>query len=239
MDNNIRHRQKLFEDYEESLFRLAVFDASEREGALAETEDPESLREQPTERQLARFMKTVRRHKASNAPRPGRKMRIVHRGAVSVAALLVIFLISVFTVDAFRLGVLNFLLRIGSEYTSVRLEDADPADGWDGRMPAYVPEGYEVQSTASNDMYRRIVYTMPSDGKKLIVFTEYVYDNDVNVDTENAEYIGIVSVNGSEATLTIKDGLTNIVWSAGDRFYYMYGTITTDEIVRMAESVES
>jgi hypothetical protein len=106
-------------------------------------------------------------------------------------------------------------------------------------MPSYIPEGYEVQSATSNKMYKRIVYTMPSNGDKLIVFTEYEESNDLNIDTEDADYVEKVTVNGSEVTLTTKDGMTNIVWSAGNNIFNIYGTIPADEIVRIAESVET
>ncbi len=239
MDNSVKYRQKLFEDFEESLFRLAVFDASEQEGECAGAEMTESELERPSELQLARFTKTVRRHRTANAPRQSRRKRINRQLAASAAVLLLVFLVSVFTVDAFRLEVLNFLLRMESEYTFVRLEDPEPDTGWTGGMPAYVPEGYEVESMASTGAFKRIIYTMPADGDKLIVFSEYEDSNGVNIDSEDADYIGNVSVSGSEATLTTKNGLNNIVWTAGNRFYHLYGTLTAEEIVRMAESVES
>ena len=236
MDNNVRYRQKIYEDFEESLFRLAVYDASGHEGAYDETEKSDPERENPSELQLARFEKAVRRYKTDAARRERRK-RIIHRCAASVAALLVIFAVTLVTVDAFRLEVLNFLIRMESQYTFIRLEEPEPAAGWTGSMPAYVPEGYEVQSAGSNELFERIVYMLPSDANKIIVYTVYEDSNNMNIDTE-AACIGEVVINGRPATLTTKDGMTSIVWSAGNRIYYIDGTISTDEIVRMAESIE-
>jgi hypothetical protein len=101
MDNSVKYRQKLFEDFEESLFRLAVFDASEKEGECAGAEMTESELERhpscssPDSREPSGG---TGQQTAPAEPKEADQRQL----AASAAVLLLVFLVSVFTVDAVR-----------------------------------------------------------------------------------------------------------------------------------------
>jgi hypothetical protein len=205
------NRQTLYRDYEQSLFRLAVYDAAQAEGALdgADTDG-----EGPDPAQLARFMQALEhREKNPEKPRKAPRFKLVYRLAASAAVLLVVFLVCIATVDAFRLEVLNLLIRIEPKYTLIRLEDG-PAAAWDDPVPTYVPQGYEVTDITDDDHYKMIVYSDIDGGDGFIIFHDYDKDNQVAIDTENADYIRTVTISGEEATVAVKDNITNLVWAA-------------------------
>ncbi len=240
MDNKT-YRQTLFDEYEESLFRLAVFDASDTEGALSGTVDEKSgtVYEQPSELQLAQFLKTVERYeKKKSRQEPKTKKRVFPKIAASAAAVLLVFVISMVTVEAFRLEVLNFLIRTEPEYTSLSLMPEDSAGEQESVMPNYVPAGYELSSMEINDLDKTIFYTVQGDDDKIIIFSEYSKWDTVNVDTENADYTNTLTINGVDATVIVKDDITRIYWATNDHIYDIFGTIDTEEIIQMAKSVE-
>ena len=239
METNANYRQKLFDEYEQSLFRLAIFDASEREGLRVEAEEFGPEDEQPSEQQFAAFIKRIE-HTGRKTDRQKRKpgLRRINKLAAGAAVLLVVFMISMVTVDALRMEVLNFLVRMESKYTLIKLGDNDTVKEWAGVQPKYVPEGYEVDDTMQNDVVNKIVYMVPADDDKIIIFMEYVKDNKLTLDTESADFIGEVTINGSAAFLSKKNAMIDISWPSNGHIYNIYGTVTTDEIIRMAESVE-
>ena len=229
-------RQKLFDEYEESLFRLAVFDAAEREGDL-ETDIVGEPEEQPTDQQIARFIKAVKRSHSKSGRKKKTLLRVFNKAAAAVAVLLVIFFVSMVTVDAFRLEVLNFLTWLSPEYTSLSYVPDEAAADMDGNTPRYVPEGYSLNETSETDNYSKIVYTVSGNGDKIIILYEYTQAEYVTIDTESVDDIKNTQINGEEATLTFKDSMTGIYWSTGDHFYYIYGSVGVDELIKMAESV--
>ncbi len=239
MKDNNAYREHLFEEYEESLFRLAVYDASEREGLNIEAERNRAEEEQPSAQQINQFMKAVRLHGEKTAGQAKKKrIRIIHRLSATAALLAIVFLACMVTVDAFRLEVLNFLIRIEPKYTFIKLENNAMPDDWAGAYPRYVPEGYEVSKTEENDLYNMICYNNTADDSEIIIFYEYTKEETATFDTENADSVEKVTINGAEATLSVKNDMTGIFWPCDGCIYYIYGTVGTSEIIKMAESVE-
>lgn len=116
-------RKRLFEEYEDSLFKLVMYDAAEKEGQLFLKEkeklknDPEFLPSptavQKFSRQLDAYLK-----KPKTYARKQRIWQALNKAAVAMLIMSVILCTTVVTVQAVRVRVLNFLMDIQQEYTS-------------------------------------------------------------------------------------------------------------------------
>ena len=230
-------RQILFNDYEESLFRLAVFDASELEGRDIDLTDETIGDERPTERQLAQFEKALGRAAGKKSGRNKKIVRLINRAMASAAVLVIVFLISMVTVDAFRMEVFNLLFRADPKYTTISVQPDDPMSANGTKLPKYIPEGYAISNQMSDDSYSQITYTVKDNPEKIIMYDVYTKENAINIDTEDTQNAQKVMINGAEATVILKNDLTNIVWTAGSHIYYISGTVSTEEIIKMAESI--
>ena len=230
-------RQILFNEYEESLFRLAAFDASELEGRDIDLTDETIGDERPTERQLAQFEKALGRAVGKKSGRNKKIVRLINRAMASAAVLVIVFLISMVTVDAFRIEVFNLLFRADPKYTTISVQPDDPMSVEDNNIPGYIPEGYAISNQLSDNNQSQITYTFKDNPEKIIVYDVYTKENAINIDTEDTRNAQKVMINGAEATVILKSDLTNIVWTAGDYIYYICATLSTEEIIKIAESV--
>ena len=235
MENN---RQILFNDYEESLFRLAVFDASEMEGLDIDLTDETVCDERPTTRQLAQFEKALGRAVGKQSGRNKKIMRLINRAMASAAVLVIVFLISMVTVDAFRIEVFNLLFRADPKYTTISMQADETMSVGDIKFPEYIPEGYVISSEMSDNYHSHITYTVKDNSEKVIMYNVYTKDSTVNIDTEDSQNAQKVLINGTEATVIIKNDLTNVIWTANSHIYYICGTVSIEEITKMAESIE-
>ncbi|MDD4566181.1 MAG: DUF4367 domain-containing protein [Eubacteriales bacterium] len=251
MPNNSseRLRQKLYEEYEDSLFKLVMHDVAEKEGQLFLEEkeklknDPEFL---PSQEAVQKFSQQLDAQLKKPRAYAGRRRiwQAFNRAAVAMLIVLVVFFTAVATVEAVRVRVLNFLMDIQKEYTSFQLKDSSSGQGGESitidwrqaYVPTYVPDGYEVSATSQNENYKKIEFTNPQGS--LITYMELSAGHKPAVDTENASAFEAVSINGHEGALVEKNSLVTIIWAMDDRMFMIQGQIEKDMAVKMAEGVK-
>jgi nitrate/nitrite-specific signal transduction histidine kinase len=136
------------EKYEDDFFRLAMHYAAEKEGNLLFEEIKELSKEpdnHPSQEHIKKFTKQLDTHlkKIVRTSRNRHFSKILNKAAVVMLALIVVFSAAMFTVNAFRVRVLNFLISIEPKYTSIQLDDnsddsnrGQPIVNWTN---AYVP----------------------------------------------------------------------------------------------------
>jgi hypothetical protein len=120
-------RGKLYEEYEDSLFRLLMHDLAGREGRLllAESEelanDPGSV---PSAEKLEMFARRLERQVKKRKALAARKnvLKILNRSAVAVSLMMVMMFAAVTGVEAVRVKVLNLVMDIQPQYTSFQLK---------------------------------------------------------------------------------------------------------------------
>ena len=242
-------RKRLYEEYEDSLFKLVMHDVAEKEGQLFLEEkeklknDPEFL---PSQEAIQKFSQQLDAHlkKPKAYARRQRILTALNRMAVAMLIILVLLCTTVMTVQAFRVRVLNFLIDIQQEYTSFELQNND--NGSDGGsttvdwrkayVPTYIPAGYEVSASSNNERLREIEFKNPQDS--LITYMELSEGNKPALDTENAAVFETVNINGHEGTLVAKDSLVTIIWQMNNRMFMIRGQTEKDTVVKMAEGVK-
>ena len=241
-------RKKLYEEYEDSLFKLVMHDVAEKEGRLFLEEkeklknDPEYLPSQAAVKFSRQLDAQLRKPKVY-----ARKRRIwqaLNKVAIAMLIVLVILGATVMTVEAVRVRALNFLMDIQQEYTSFQLKDSsgisegeNPIVDWrQAYVPTYIPEGYEVSATSQNDNYKKIEFKN-SQGT-LINYMELSLDHQPTVDTENASVFETITINGHEGALVVKNSLVTIIWAMEDRMFMIRGEIEKDMVIKIAEGVK-
>ncbi|MHB8076729.1 DUF4367 domain-containing protein [Desulfosporosinus fructosivorans] len=211
-------RKKLYEEYEDSLFRLVMHDAAEKEGKLFLEEkeklkhDPELL---PSEEAFQRFSQQLdtRLKQPKAYVTRQRILKVLNRVAVAMLVVIVLLFTSVVSVEAFRVRVLNFLMDIQPKYTSFQLKESDSGSGGESPVvnwtkayvPTYIPEGYKVSNVSNDEFVKKIVFE--NQQGSLILYTELSEGNSHGVDTENASVLKPITINGHEGTLVIKNSM--------------------------------
>lgn len=248
MSNNspVQIRKKLYEEYEDSLFKLVMHDAAEKEGQLF-LEEKEKLKNDPgflpSQEAVQKFSQQLDAHlkKSKVYARRRRVLQALNKVAIAMLIVLVILGATVVTVEAVRVRVLNFLMDIQQEYTSFQLKDSGKGgstsiDWHKAYVPTYIPDGYEVSAISNSEPLKRIEFKNPQG--MLITYMELSEGNKPALDTENASAFEPVSINGHEGSLIVKNSLVTVIWSMNDRMFIIRGQMEKDIAVKMAEGVK-
>ncbi|NLW44808.1 MAG: DUF4367 domain-containing protein [Syntrophomonadaceae bacterium] len=241
-------RKKLYEEYEDSLFKLVMHDVAEKEGRLFLEEkeklknDPEYL---PSQAAVQKFSRQLDAQLRKPRVYAGSLLiwQALNKAAIAMLIVLVILGSTVVTVEAVRVRALNFLMDIQQEYTSFQLKDSSDAEGgsvtidWPrSYIPTYIPEGYEIVNARKDKQSSFIEFQNPKG--ESITYMELMQEIKPHLDTENASEIETVSINGFEGTLVMKESSVTLIWAMDDRMFMIRGQIDKDTAVRIAEGVK-
>jgi len=249
MANNSSERKKLYEEYEDSLFKLIMHDVADKEGQLL-LEEKERLKNYPQFLPSQEAVQKFSQQLDAQLKKPrayARRRRIgqaLNRAAVAMLIVLVVFFTTVATVEAVRVRVLNFLMDIQQEYTSFQLKDSGSGseggnatiDWSQAYVPTYIPEGFEVSATSQNENYKKVEFK--NFQGSLITYMELSAGHKPALDTENASIFEAVTINGHEGTLVVKNSLVTINWAMDDRMFMIQGQIEKEMAVKTAEGVK-
>lgn len=253
MSSNGSNEIKILNDtYEDGVFRLVMNNVAEKEGKLLYEENellksnPEYM---PSQEEIKKFSRLLdsRLKKANQKHRSLRLSKMINKVAVAVLAITILFSTAMVTVQAFRVQVLNFLISVESKYTSYQLSGSKGNDknnagltvSWtNAYVPTYVPEDYEVTSISSSDSLKKIIFSNKKDEALYIVYCEYTSSNSIAVDTENASLVKKIKINGEDGTLSAKDTTVTVAWKIDEHLFAIQGSLSTDEAVKLAESVK-
>ena len=241
-----RNKQKLYDDYEDSLFRLIMNEVAEKEGMLFEKEneilknDPEYM---PSQKAVKKFKKQLNACHRRNLIKKLHIAKAINKIAVVVLIMVVVFTTAMVSADAFRIEVLNYLIHMEDKYTSFRLIDSSDRiklgiEWKDSYAPTYVPKGYEVSDSYLSDTFKKVIFQNKQDKDSYILYTESGASNTLAVDTEEASLIEAVKINQTEGTAVTKGSLISVIWEMGNHIFVIEGPIDKEELVKVAESVK-
>lgn len=251
-EQNRSEREKLVEAYEESLFRLALYDSAEQEGKqfLQEREqcggEPEN---RPSPEAVERFRRKLpSRPRKSRARRRSPVRRVLGKVAVCFLAVAVVFSTAMVTVRAFRVQVMNLLIDVQPEYTSFQIRsntqgasgsaDENLAVNWkNAYLPTYIPEGYEIDGFTYTEQMKNISYSSP-DKKRVIDYSEADESVTTELDTENAPVLKTVLINGQKGKLVIKNSTATVVWEMDRHIFTLSTEESEEEALKIARGVK-
>ena len=189
---------------------------------------------------FAGYLEKVKKSE-KKAKRMAAAKRIANKAAMAAIVLGVGLVLATFSVDAFRIEVLNFLIETTQKYTSIQVgnvmdkEEKVPATWSSYYLPEYIIDGYSLSSVQEfSDI--RLIYFQNTNGE-VIKFSQSFDNDNYQIDTENTEATEVM-INGAKGILVDKDGVVTLLWNNSDYTFYLTGKADKEEIVKMAESIK-
>lgn len=243
------NRQKLFEEYEDSLFRLAVYDAAEKEGKIFDKQN-EKLKEDPelitTEASVRKFNKRLSSYYRKSWLSQKQILKTVNKIAIVLLVVLITFSTAMVTAVAFRSEVMNLLIQVEDKYTSFRLKGNKKTSsennleiGWENSYaPTYIPDGFQVIQNYVSESQKKLVFSNEQVQDSIIIYLESSPSTVLNVDTENASIIETINIKDTSGTAVINDDHISIIWEMDNLIFMVVGSVDKDELIKIAESVQ-
>jgi hypothetical protein len=241
-------RNALLEQYESALFALLMDNMAVQEGQAA-AEENLRLQADPTyavpPELKARCLRAIRRSAGKGKAASFRKtaVKVLNRAAVILLICVSLFA-CVFAVSKdVRTQVIHFIVTSYDGHMDFSAHaDSSSSVPTDGAMPGvtfgWIPDGY-AQSFSDISPLQNIFEFENKGGNiiyaKLIDSTKGTF----SIDTENAEMENL-TINGSDALLTHKNGLSKITWNVLNTSIIVSISsydISDSDLVKMARSI--
>lgn len=218
-----QRKQQLVEQYEDLALSMLMEDYAQAEGErlLREFEEAErngGLPEMPEEldRKCRNLIETSFA-KQARGQRLKKIVRMASKAAVYAAVFLGLSTITILSVDALRMPVLNFLMDQSGRYSTVvyqndpvtQIPEGDPVLA---RFESNLPEGYLVIESNISKI-NGYIYCENTEADSIYLFFTEAF-GELNIDAEIAEYTDL-SFSGYEAVSWEKDGYS-LMWLDDD-----------------------
>lgn len=229
--------RKLISDYENALMNLAVSDMLEQYGKELEEKYKDVEDVPPSPEAAEKFEKELNKAYRNGQLRSFRtKIAKFGRYAVTVcAAFIIVFAVSVVSVDALRLRFLEWLFNIHESHSSLKIDTNNNL--YDDIIHAdYMVYGYQLINYNNDGDLIEICYSNNINSIKIRV---YLDDSTFNTDNENT-LSEEVYINGSKGQYQKKESITSIYWYQDEQTYWIStndSVISKDELIKIAQSI--
>lgn len=211
--------------------RAALLEAATRmEQEANEAPDPVDLGA------LQKFMRQAERIQRRDRLIGGLKAayQIVSKVAVVALVLLIGGITVAVNVEAIRVPLLNWLIEVQETHTVIHF--TDQSNGLPVVSFGYLPEGYRLESTEGTTSAQ--TYKLNDADNHLIILVQSDLSVGISLDTEDASISNVVLANGQLAFLVEKEEFTQLIWTLDNCSFQISGTILSDEIIKIAESLK-
>lgn len=221
-------REELEEAYEDAYFELLMDEVAEMEGAYWEEvrkeleNDPAAAMPESVER---RCVQTIKRCFARQRRQKNLRIakRVLNRAAVFVAMASVLFTTVLALSEDARVVTANLLITINERYSELHMDTSETAYESEGALVleddyfskihiGWLPEGFFVSGKSPDKML-----DLKNAEGFTIAIDCYSGSSTIQVDTEDADSIDYIEINGHETIKIIKDGDTHLVLINKDR----------------------
>jgi hypothetical protein len=158
------------------------------------------------------------------------------RAAVFFVALLAVATVTVYSVEALRVPVVNFFTEWGDQSISIQAQPAEMsyaeyAEKIHGRyLPAYIPVGYHVNDITLDS----VEYTDKNNNS--IIFKILGDTFSAEIDSEGAQYEES-EVNGKPARYYFTKGMAHLIFEYGGIQFLLTTGFDKPETIKIAESL--
>ena len=189
---------------------------------------------------FAGYLEKVKKSE-KKAKRMAAAKRIANKAAMVTIVFIIGLVLATFSVDAIKIGVLNFLIETTQRYTSIQVggvvdKEEKVTIPWSSYyLPEYIIDGYcisHVQELGEN----RVIYFQNASGE-VIEFSQSFGNYNYQIDTENTEATEVM-INDTKGILVDKNGDITLIWSNSDYTFFLFGKADKKEIIKMAESIK-
>lgn len=246
MNLNNKYNKLYEDDYHELLIKITTATYIDQLGECIETKRKELMdlpEYQIPDASLLKFQDDLRNALKKKPSRPfiSRLSNISHRVALFICIILVGLTLTVTTVEAFKIPILNLLIHTTETYTNIKINSYAsstapklPAE-WDHQFyPHYIPEGFEIIKASINSANGKIIYK--NENNNIILYTVCINNQDLFIDTENITSKDIM-VNDSPAKLLFKNNLSTIIFNNQSSLFTLSGDISEEELITIAEHI--
>lgn len=172
-----------------------------------------------------------------------RKLRLIKKvtlkAAVLIAVLMVGFAVTFSTVEAFRVTVINFIIEQKEKFSLISLSENNnisvPTELDEKYYPHYLPKGYEINSTFTNDSGVEISYI--NKNNEIINYSYFDKNTKAGIDTENTTETSVF-INGIKGSIFSKNRYRTLVFKLDEYIFIIEGHIEQEEIIKIAESIK-
>lgn len=198
---------------------------------------PDDIPEEDLSDQLNQKMDTMF---ASVRKKANRKRRFVT--ARRVAAVFLVFLtmasITVMSVEAFRVPVLNFIFKYNDKTNRTRVNITEnPHESPEVKYDFnYLPKGYTLQKTEINDTKTNITYYFEKEEDSIIV--DIILDSSINIYKylDGKEYKKIKTTNTKY--YFIKGEYNQLSWFNNKTIFSIYSKYSSDKMINIGENIK-
>jgi hypothetical protein len=173
---------------------------------------------------------------------------VLKKISVLISIFVIIFGITIVNVDAARIKLLNLILDVEKEYTSIKLTNNKKGNvlgnslyiNWiNSYAPTYIPNGYTVYNISNDNNMKFIEYRNMDKNlnDEPIVFIQMPTESKGNVDTENAKVVNI-QIHGYDGILIEKNNFISIIWHNDEYLFDLSGYESKVQMIKIAESVK-
>lgn len=229
--------RKLINDYEDAVMNLAVSDMLEQYGRELEEKYNDFEDIPPTTEAAEKFEKELNKAYRNGQLRSFRTKAVKFgKYAVTVcAAFIVVFAVSVVSVDALRFRFLEWLIGIHGSHSSLDINQNENVYSTIVHAD-YLPYGYKL--IVYND-YKENVELRYSNGTDDINIYISLLDSTFNSDNEDTSSENVL-INGYDGIYQKKESLSTIFWYNGESSYNISTTdltISKEEFIKIAQSI--
>jgi len=164
-------------------------------------------------------------------------LKYSRRAAVFLSAVIIMSCIAVFSVEAWRVKVMNFVIEISQTHSEINFgENSSKGDSYtsDEITIGYIPEGFKLEK---RDVKNNMVSLIFKGEEYYFVFSMNDITCSIGIDTENAS-LKKITINGQEAFYSLNKNVNILVWHDDEFSYTLSGTLEEKEMVKIAESIK-
>lgn len=173
---------------------------------------------------------------------PKRRFNVFNTVGKRVAVILIVLALTlttaVFSVEALRVPVIEFFMKVYEEFTSLFVDDSDTEYNddfvFEPKTPKVVLDGFEVTQERKNELMYQLEY-ISADGRRYYYKQNTLYQNQkIDVD----KYNEVIDNQGRKYYYYVIEEKYNLVWYDNQYSYMIYGDISKDEMLKVAQSLE-
>lgn len=241
-------RERIIEQYEDALFSLLMDEFAENEGQEALKEN-ERLKADPTfevpQELHDRCIRTITHYFIKrNIKITGHVFFRLVKKASMVALIGALLFTTAFAVSTdFRIKTLNWIIEVFDDRTELSFVEQAPvynaeADA-ENITVEWTPEGFYQYNKSENQFSVRMNYCS-DNGEEFTISIFKGTNMGLGMDTEDAE-VESVDIQGEEAIVASKDGITQIVWGNQELQYYFVvdgPEAMVEDLIRVSQSIK-
>lgn len=152
--------------------------------------------------------------------------------------LMVVSAVTIYSVDAFRVPVLNFLQEISGESTTFYATESSDYSAFEDELhgmyvPRYIPEGYMINGVQNRNV-KFLEYVNKSGNQ--IRLTNIKENSTLSLDNEE---VGsqIIKVHGEDARSFENEGVNYLLFRFDKHTFLLAGSVDKEELLKIAQSL--